>query len=77
MLRHGLDASDVGPEGEAVADAIEARLRTGRPLAAEEWIARHEASLGRSSARQGVAASQRPRGAPNSIVSPNNFPHWR
>jgi len=47
MLRHGLDASDVGPEGEAVADAIEARLRTGRPLAAEEWIARHEAALGR------------------------------
>ena len=28
-------------------DAIEARLRTGRPLAAEEWIARHETALDR------------------------------
>jgi putative transposase len=47
MLRHGLEASDVGAEGEAVADAIEAHMRTGRPLAAEEWIARHEAALDR------------------------------
>jgi len=47
MLRHGLEASDLGPEGEAAAAAIEARLRTGRPLAAEEWIARQEAALDR------------------------------
>lgn len=37
----------VGAEGEAVAEAIEARLRTGRPLAAEEWIAEQEAAMGR------------------------------
>ena len=47
MLRHGLEASDLGPEGEAVAEAIEARLRTGRPLAAEAWIAEQEAALDR------------------------------
>jgi len=45
LLRHGLAASDLVPEGEAVAAAIEARLRTGRPLAAEAWIAQQEAAL--------------------------------
>jgi putative transposase len=43
MLRHGLEAGGAGPAGEA----IEARLRTGRPLAAEPWIARQEAATGR------------------------------
>jgi putative transposase len=52
MLRHGLEAGDVGPEGEAVAEAIEARLSTGRPLAAKDWVARHEAMLGRALARR-------------------------
>ena len=33
--------------GEAVAEAIEARLRTGRPLAAAEWIAQQESATGR------------------------------
>ncbi len=47
MLRHGVEAGGVSAEGEAVAETIEARLRTGRPLAADEWIARHEAALGR------------------------------
>jgi putative transposase len=47
MLRHGLEAADLGPEGEAVAEAIEARMRTGRPLAADAWIARREAALDR------------------------------
>ena len=47
MLRHGLEATDISLEGEAAADAIEARMRTGRPLAAEAWIARHEAALDR------------------------------
>jgi putative transposase len=51
MLRHGLEAGGVGEEGEAVAAAIEARLRTGRPLAADEWIARQEAAMGRPMAR--------------------------
>ena len=50
MLRHGLEAGGVEAEGEALADAIEARLRTGRPLAAEEWIARQEAATGRTMA---------------------------
>ena len=48
MLRHGLDAGELGPAGEAVADAIEARLRTGRPLAEAEWIAAQETASGRA-----------------------------
>ena len=47
MLRHGLEAGELGEDGEQVADAIEARLRTGRPLAADEWIAAQEATLAR------------------------------
>lgn len=35
----------LGPEGETIADAIEARLRTGWPLAAEEWIEQQERCL--------------------------------
>jgi len=48
MLRHGLEAGGVGAEGEAAAEAIEARLRTGRPLAADKWIARQETAIGRT-----------------------------
>ena len=48
MLRHGLDAGGAGEPGEAVSEAIEARLRTGRPLAADEWIAAQEAATGRA-----------------------------
>ena len=47
MLRHGAELADTGGEGEALAEAIEARLRTGRPLGPEEWIARQEAETGR------------------------------
>ncbi|WP_333837133.1 hypothetical protein [Novosphingobium sp.] len=47
MLRHGLEAGGVGENGIAVAEAIEARLRTGRPLAADAWIAHQKAALGR------------------------------
>ncbi|WP_114953075.1 transposase [Sphingosinicella terrae] len=47
MLRHGLEASDVREEGEELAEAIEARLRTGRPLGTEAWIEAQEAALGR------------------------------
>lgn len=47
MLRHGLEAGGIGPEGEAMANAIEARLGTGRPLASDEWIAAYERSTGR------------------------------
>jgi len=58
MLRHGLEAGDLGPEGEAESEAIEARLRTGRPLAAETWIAEQEAALDRklAPARRGRKA---------------------
>ena len=66
MLRHGLEASDLGPEGEAVADAIEARLRTGRPLAAEAWIQEQEAALDRklAPARRG----RKPKGDNSQLV---------
>ena len=47
MLRHGLEAGGADAAGDAVAEAIEARLRTGRPLAAAEWIARQESATGR------------------------------
>ena len=47
LLRRGLAAGGDDAESDAVADAIEARLRTGRPLADAEWIAAHEAAAGR------------------------------
>jgi len=47
MLRHGLEAGEVDAPRVSLAEAIEARLRTGRPLAAEDWIARQECALGR------------------------------
>jgi putative transposase len=47
MLRHGLEAGGVSAHGEAIAEAVEARLRTGRPLAAEDWITRQESLLAR------------------------------
>lgn len=62
MLRHGLEAGGVGGSGEAVAEAIEARLRTGRPLAAEQWIARQEAAMDRPlrPARPGRKRTEKP-----------------
>ncbi|MES2137113.1 MAG: transposase [Pseudomonadota bacterium] len=48
MLRHGAELGDAGDEAERLADAIEARLRTGRPLGAEDWIARQQELLGRA-----------------------------
>ena len=47
MLRHGAELGGAAPEEEALATAIEARLRTGRPLGSKQWLARHEAALGR------------------------------
>ena len=52
LLRHGAELGDADAKGEALAERIEARLRTGRPLAAEQWIAAHEQSLGRPLAPQ-------------------------
>lgn len=48
LLRHGAEAGELGPEGEAVAEAIEARLRTGRLLGAADWIAAQEVATGRA-----------------------------
>ena len=48
MLRFGLEAGGATAAGLALAEAIETRLRTGRPLAAEAWIARQESALDRS-----------------------------
>ena len=47
LLRHGAELGDADQAGEALAEAIEARLRTGRPLGVEDWIARQEHALGR------------------------------
>ena len=47
MLRHGAELGDADAAGEALAEQIEARLRTGRPLAPDEWIAEQEMALGR------------------------------
>ncbi|GAA0315862.1 transposase [Sphingomonas oligophenolica] len=44
MLRHGLEAGDVPAEEEA---AIEARIRTGRPLGDEAFVEMLEAATGR------------------------------
>lgn len=40
MLCHGIEAGGAMEDDEAIAETIETRLRTGRPLAAEEWITR-------------------------------------
>jgi hypothetical protein len=52
--------------GEAVAEVIEARLRTGRPLAAAEWIARQESAAGRrmAPARRGPKPKSAARRSP-------------
>ena len=47
MLRHGLEAGEASAEGEALSETIEARLRTGRPLGAEAWIAEQESAPAR------------------------------
>jgi putative transposase len=52
MLRHGAELADADSAADARAEAIEARLRTGRPLAAAEWVARQEAMLARPLAPQ-------------------------
>jgi putative transposase len=44
LLRVGLEAAD----DPARAEAIEARIRTDRPLASPEWIADAEAAMART-----------------------------
>jgi putative transposase len=48
MLRHGAELGNATADEEALAETIEARLRTGRPLAPDAWIARQEAALERT-----------------------------
>ncbi|MEP7129763.1 MAG: transposase [Sphingomicrobium sp.] len=48
MLEHGWEAADGGGSAAATVDAaIEARLRTGRPLGPERWMAAMEQRMGR------------------------------
>ena len=47
LLRHGAELGDATRDGETLAEAIEQRLRTGRPLAAEQWLIAQEKALGR------------------------------
>ena len=52
MLKRGWNAAELDDEGEALADTIEARLRTGRPLGPQEWVADMEKQAGRPLAPQ-------------------------
>jgi hypothetical protein len=47
MLRLGGEAGQLAGDGLAIAEAIETRLRTGRLLGTQEWIARQEQALAR------------------------------
>ena len=49
MLRHGLEAGDLD---EGAAAAIEAHIRTGRPLGSEAFVERLEAKTGRALKRR-------------------------
>lgn len=55
LLRTGLEAMD----GLASVKAIEARSRTGRPLASPEWIAEAEAAMARKLAPRKCGPKER------------------
>jgi putative transposase len=63
LLRHGAELGDAGAVGEAMAEAIEARLRTGRPLAAEQWLVGQEQTLGRALRPLKRGPKPKPKGA--------------
>ena len=63
MLRHGLEAGELTAARQDVAQTIESQLNTGRPLAAPEWIANHEARMGR------IMSPQRPGPKPKASAS--------
>lgn len=48
MLKYGLASGDLDDNGEDIAETIEARLRTGRPLGTDDWITEQEDALGRT-----------------------------
>lgn len=43
-----MELGEAEEEAEVMAAAIEARLRTGRPLAAAEWVTAQEQALART-----------------------------
>lgn len=51
LLGQGLGAGDLSEAEAEAGEAIEARLSTGRPLAADDWIAEQEKAQGRAMAR--------------------------
>lgn len=60
VLRRGLEAGDLDDAALAAAEAIEARLRTGRPLADPAWIAAQEAKTGRVLAKRKPGPKPKP-----------------
>jgi len=52
MLSLGLEAGELAQAGQLIAEAIEALLSTGRPLAAADWIVQQEIALERPLAPQ-------------------------
>ena len=63
MLSLGLEAGELAQDGQSIAAAIEARLSTGRPLAAAEWIAQQETALARPLAPQKPGSKPKGEGA--------------
>ena len=61
MLKHGWENADTSEDADAIAGAIEAHLRTGRPLGAPGWIAEMEKQAGRPLAPQ--RRGPKPKGA--------------
>ena len=61
MLELGLEAGSLEGAGLAQAEAIELRLRTGRPLGTEAWVAAQETALGRSLVPQRRGRKPRPK----------------
>ena len=50
--RHGANYAEAGRVDQETIEAIEQRLRTGRPLATDEWIAEQERLTGRAIAKR-------------------------
>ena len=67
------------PEFGALAEAIESRLNTGRPLAARDWIKQQEAATGRALAPRKLGPKPKGRGVGengrmNQVCCPRNCP---
>ena len=62
LLKYGVGAGGVDAAGAEALAAIETRLRTGRPLGPEQWIARHEQAMDRKLAPQRRGPKAKARG---------------